>query len=509
MKSRRANHCWRVASLLIASGLVAVRAGLGEPADLRPTSAGSIAQELQNTLVSVIERAEPCVVAISRGSANDQASRAAADPFSGFGSIEFHPRTGDLFQPSGAGVVIDLSGLVLTQYLNVRSGHQHLVTTTDGRRLTATIKAADPRSGLAVLEAKGLDLPAIELGDGDAVQKGYLVVTIGNPQSIIANGEATASWGTVTNLAQRVAPTTNLNNTRDETGLTYATTLHHLGTLLQTDAKLNWKYGGGAVVDLSGRLIGITTTAGTLPGHESPAGYAVPMTSVFRRVVDDLKAGREVEYGLLGLRLKDPERSSPSQIPGAVVSLTVPGGAAQRAGIRNDDRLVEVDGKPIETVTDLQLIVGSLPPGRPVNVGLIRGNQQIELPVSLSKLHVRGEKLYTEPRQAWRGIQVDYCTALSLDEIQQAASAALIDPDGCVVVTAVEPNSPADVAGIEPGMFISHVGSQRVSTPKDFFAAAVDGDETINLRFTSANPIGAEPDNLVERDVAVPSDDRP
>lgn len=437
--------------------------------------------ELQNSLAEMIARVEPSVVAVSRAPAAQAANR--RDPLfdfdSRFGGVLGASR--DPFEPSGAGVIIAADGLILTQYLNVRRGDEHLVTLSDGRKLPATIKAADPRSGLAVLEVSASGLPALEFGDADSLAKGHFVLTVGNPQSIITSGQATASWGMVTNIAQRATPTTNLNNTRDEEGLSYSTTLHHLGTLIQVDAKLNWNSGGGAVVDMSGRLVGITTIAGTLPGHEMPAGYAIPMNRIFRRIVDDLKAGREVEYGLLGLSLQPPQGQGAS---GAVVGRVVPGSAAARAGIQPEDRLIEVNGETIETVSDLQLHVSSLPPSKPVSVRLVRSGREVDLPVTLSKYYVRGDKVFTSGVRSWRGLKVDYSTAFPTMEIEQAALQSLVDPEGCVVITEVEPGSAADASGIKRGMFVSHVGDQRISTPDEFYAAVEGADETVNLRFT-------------------------
>ncbi|WP_442481248.1 trypsin-like peptidase domain-containing protein [Aeoliella sp. SH292] len=447
-----------------------------------PPAALAALGEYQQALADLIAKVEPSVVAISRapGGGGDQAQAFPAFE-SNFGA--FAPTSRDPFEPCGAGVVIEEKGLILTQYLNVRRGSLHRITTSDGRQLDATVKAADPRSGLAVLEVKTTGIPALEIGDADQLRKGFFVLTVGNPQAILASGQASASWGTVSNIGQRATPTTNLNNTNDEQGLGYATTLHHLGTLIQVDAKLNWGTGGGAVVDLSGKLVGITTVAGTLPGHESPAGYAIPMTSTFRRIVDDLKAGREVEYGLLGLSLIGPERQTDG-IAGAVVGRVVPGSAAAKAGIQPDDRLVEVEGKEIATVADLQLHVSSLPPGKPVNVRLYRNGQEMQVPVSLSKYYVPGDKIYTTGLRNWRGLQVDYSTAAPLTSIDQAAMQNLVDPQGCVAVIEVEPGSAADSAGIKPGMFISHVGEKRVASPDEFYEAVAEADDTVNLRFT-------------------------
>lgn len=451
--------------------------------------------EFQQAVVDVIEAVEPSVVAIVR-SPEGVGANANADPFASpfsfrdwnQGELGFSARRSLRFQPTGAGVVIDSAGLVLTQYLNVRAGDRHTVVTTDGQTLPALIRGADPRSGLAVLEVEQAKLTAIAIGDGDKLRKGQFVTTVGNPQSIVADGQASASTGIVANLAQRATATTNLNNTTDESGQNYATTLHHLGTLLQTDAKLNWLTGGGAVVNLSGELIGVTTTAGTLPGHESPAGYAIPMTSTFRRVVADLKAGREVEYGLLGLQLAPPSRrvTDSGHKSGAVVSQIFPGSAAYQAGLKVSDQIVGVDGREVADVVDIQRLVGGLPPGTTIDLKLLRGETQLNLPVTLSKYFVRGQQVITAGNREWRGMSVDYPTAIPSKQLLAADRAGLIDADGCVVVRTVTPESSSAKAGVQPGMFISHVGDQRVSTPNEFYAAVEQATETVDIRFTNS-----------------------
>src|SRR5262249_8580139 len=217
----------------------------------------------------------------------------------------------------GAGVIIDRSGLILTHYLAVHEGDQHTVTTIDRTTYAATIRAADPRSGLAVLavdpkarplQRAGVQLraaapdsfPAIKLGDAPTVRKGQFVIAIGNPFAIQSDGQPTASWGIVTNLARKAPAGTNLNDAPGPAG-DYRTTLHHLGTLIQTDAKLGFSASGGALLHLRGELIGLTTNAATIAGHEQPAGYAIPINAATRRIIDTLKQGREVEYGMLGV----------------------------------------------------------------------------------------------------------------------------------------------------------------------------------------------------------------
>ncbi len=468
----------------------------GQPSLESQTKAASAIMALQQSLADLIEKVEPAVVAIHRKGGAVRPAGQGSPPSSLFKDhpFPFQPARDapGPFQPVGSGVVIDSTGLILTQYLNIRVGDRHTVTTTDGRVLPAKIKAADPRSGLAVLEIvtsgqEPLKWRALELGDADQLRKGHFVVALSNPLAIAAEGEPTASWGIVSNFAQKASPSTNFNNVTDDLDASFHTTLHHLGMLLQTDARLGWSTGGGALVDLEGKLIGVTTTAGTLPGHESGAGYAIPMTRTFRRVVSELKEGREVEYGLLGLQPSDATTDDslrPPRPKGATVASLVEGGAARQAGIRLGDLLTDVDGEPIRAALDVHRLIGSMPPGQRVTIGLLRKDRRQELEVTLSKRHVQGSQVATNVPPAWRGIETDYATALPPAELMMASQAGLLDAKGCVVVRRVVKKSPAWQAGVRPGMFISHVGKKRVSTPEQFRKAVLGTTETMDLQFT-------------------------
>lgn len=460
--------------------------------DAQPAEDGLAAlRRAEAALQSLIERTEPAVVAITH-----EAHRRpeAASPLFGRAGDDFLndlrtlPAAAGDAPPSGAGVVIDPEGLILTQYLTVAIDQRHFVTTIDGRRLTAEIRAADPRSGLAVLaltDAGAAPLPAIKLGEAENLRKGSSVLAIGNPQAIISDGQPTASHGSITNLAAKADDRVNLNNARDELRGNYRTTLHHFGTLIQTDARLGWNASGGALVDLNGELVGITTTVSVIPGHEQPAGYAIPINEAFRRVIEVLKQGKEVEYGLLGISFNV---NTPAATTGGRSGITVenayPGGPAARAGLRSRDIITKVGGEATPTADRLQLLVGQQPPGSELRVAYERNGSPSEATVRLSKHFTIGEKIVTNPPPRWRGIQVDYATAISQAALEQASRQGLIDPAGCVVVTAVSPESVSWKQGVREGMFISHVGGERVTTPAEFWRVVEQAEESVKLRFT-------------------------
>ncbi len=474
--------------------------------------------ELEKTLVDVIAGVQPSVVAISRTSppqaqANVDRSFVVVEAF---GDLQLST-TRSQAETVAAGVIIDPAGLVLTEFLAVRPGDTHSVTLPGGETYLAEIKAADPRSGLAVLAIQPVSplqragdrvedsqqktpttFPAVRIGNADELRKGRFVIAIGNPYAIRSDGEPTASWGIVANLARKAPPGTNFNNAPGP-GQDYRTTLHHLGTLIQTDAALGWGAGGGALVNLRGELVGLTTTAAAIAGHEQPAGYAIPLNATFRRIIDTLKEGREVEYGLLGVNLgMSVPVGGNAAAPRVTVQHAYAGSPGELAGLKSGDIIMGVGGKPIHDVDQLQLSVSLLPPSTDTTIEYSRGGNRATARVKLAKLGVTGGKIVTNRPPAWRGIRVDYATAIDALKLAQAIESKTIDPAGCVLVAEVEPDSDADKAGIHEGMFISHVGSQRVRTPAEFYAAVPSVGDTLDIKLTQAIPPENENDGKVK-----------
>lgn len=445
-------------------------------------------------LTDLIARVEPAIVAVSQLPTNgttrtNNPRLGVADPFGNLrGLTNNEPPT-----VSGAGIVIDANGLVLTQYLAIDLDNKHRITTGSGKTYDAKIKAADPRSGLAVLEIKAADLPALPIGKAEKLRKGSFVLAVGNPYTIVADGQPTASVGAVTNLGQRIGDDVNLNNTFTKNVYnqsTFKTTLHHFGTLIQTDARLGWNAAGGALINLQGELVGVTTTASTTAGHEQPAGYAIPLNKTFRRVVDTLRKGEEVEYGMLGIRF---DRVGVASVPtGVQVSSSLPGWPAAKAGLRSGDIIIEIDGQPIRNGEDLQLAVGSLPPQSPTPVKFLRSGETDKTEVALAKQYVPGKKIVTNRGPAWRGVRVDHSTAVPPQQLLDIAGNLQSVPPDCVVVSEVDPRSVSWKQGVRPGMFISHVGETRVTNPQAFYRAVGQSDNSIKLRFIGGNKPAAD-----------------
>lgn len=498
-----------VVSRAVASALVT--ASVAAPCAAERAPGLDALKSAEQVLADLIERAEKAVVAIvvepaaevetpaAAGGGGGDRRRVGDNPGDFFSDLRSLREVGGPPAPRGAGVVIDPSGLVLTQYLVVQPGWRHIVATVDGQRFPAELIAADPRSGLAMLRItkpvdpdRDDDLAWLEIGNAERLRKGNQVVTIGNPQAILSDGQPTASLGAVTNLARKAGDQVNLNNARDQVRGTFRTTLHHFGTLVQTDAALGWNSNGGALVDLSGSLVGVATTVAVIPGHEQPAGYAIPMSKTMRRVVGVLREGKEVEYGLLGISFST-STSPAGGGRGIEVRQAYPGGPAGRAGLAVRDLITHIAGQPVTGADQLQLVIGQRPPGERVEVRFLRRGRPMKVSAELAKHYPLGERIVTTPGRRWKGMEIDYSTALPQDQLDRATSRGMMDPAGCVVVRSVAEGSDAWKAGVRAGRFVSHVGGRRVRTPGEFWTAIGPAISLADLRFTDDDQAPVRP----------------
>ncbi len=458
-------------------------------------SGANLLAAIEAARAQIIAENERSVVAIARVRKNRTGEliglEPRPDPFGRRPVAAADPKPTDPdFIPNeyGTGVVVGRRGLILTAYHVLGEDSEYYVTTHDRKVFQARIKAADPRSDLAVLapfdENLDIDLVPITLGDADGLRKGHFVIALGNPYAIARDGQVSASWGMVSNLARKapLAP-----RRRESSG---KPTLHHFGTLIQTDAKLNLGTSGGPLLNRRGEMVGLTVALAATAGYEKSAGYAIPVDRTFRRVIETLKTGREVEYGFLGII---PLNLAPAEIRqglhGIRVDRVVPGTPAARDGLRPGDVVTAVGGRPIYEADSLVLEVGRLPVEAVARLSVIRDGRRRTIDVTLSKYPVLGKKIITTRPAPWRGMQIDYPTAL-VDPDGRARSGLVFHDDG-VIITEVEQATPAWEAGLRRGMRISQVGRTPVRTPRQFRAAVSGSTGTVQLRLADddENPL--------------------
>lgn len=462
-----------------------------------------LATAMEKVVVDVVKKNRNSVVSIARvrvdGSPSPLAERFDQEPgFFPRGQLRnvVDPTSPDFVpQDYATGVVIDESGLILTTYhaIGAREKNKYFVW-SDRRPFAAEVIAADPWLDLAVLKVEGATLTPIKFGDAKTLRKGQFVISLGNPFGMARDGQPSAAWGLVSNL-QRKAPASD--SAKEVVG---RSTLHHYGNLIETDAQVERGSSGGPLLNLEGEMIGLTTSLAAPGDSGLSAGLAIPVDEALLAALEKLKQGREAEYGFLGIApeaLKTDERQRGKL--GARVSRVVPGTPAASLGLaesfyatQQTDVITHVDGDVVEDADHLILLLSRLPAGREVRLTVERTSRDEETRTRVTQKRVQLSKKYLGDVQRpiytsvsdppWRGVTIDYATATP--NFQERMG--YLDPDGCVAVIEVERTSLAWEAGLRPGMFVSHVGEDRVTNPEAFQAAVKKSREVAKLRVTQS-----------------------
>jgi serine protease Do len=268
----------------------------------------------------------------------------------------------------GSGVVIAPDGYLLTSAHVVDGAGTGVVASfPDGRRFDAEVVGSDPLSDLAVIRAAGDGLSAAELGDAGELRVGQLVVAIGNPLGF--TGSVTA--GVVSALGRSLP-------TRARGRL--------VENVIQTDAALNPGNSGGALADGLGRVVGINTAVAGIG-----LGLAVPIDAATLRIVSALLADGRVRRAYLGIaggsRPLPPKLARSLDREAAIeVVEVVSGSPADRAGVRPEDLILDVDGEPVADVSGLQRLMGPERIGAPVAFRIVRNGNELELRLVPSEL---------------------------------------------------------------------------------------------------------------------------
>jgi serine protease Do len=356
----------------------------------------------------------------------------------------------------GSGFVVDRSGLVVTNNHVVEGGSAIQVRLADGRRFDAELVGRDAPTDLALVRLRSPppDLPAAHLGDSARLHVGDWLLAIGSPFGLTTS----VSLGILSATARDLG-----SGPYDE--------------FLQTDAAINPGNSGGPVFDLSGEVVGVNTA---IVNNQSGSriGFAIP-SSLVRAILPQLERSGGVVRGALGIYTQDltPDLARAMGLEGrrgAVVNGFVPGSSARAGGLAQSDVIVSLDGRPIESARVLTRLVGLHRPGEKVKLGVIRGTQPSTIGVRLgerSDLEGAGPLRPAPPEREGEQPPLEEMVPMRLGveigEVTPDVEEAIGRRGPGALVVSVEPGSPAERAGLQPGLVIVEVAGHPVHSAKE------------------------------------------
>ncbi len=438
--------------------------------------------ELSNTFSQIAKQVEPSVVNISttylpkaqtriprsgrrqvvppndedqgdNGGMDDFIYRFFGNPFGGNGGPDMPQRKG---QALGSGVVVDRAGYILTNNHVVDKADRIQVKFNDDPvEYDAKVIGVDAPTDLAVIRVEGKkDLSAAKIGNSDAVQVGDWAIAIGSPFGY----QATVTAGIISAKERDVDPTMQFQH------------------FLQTDAAINPGNSGGPLLNIRGEVIGINTAIATHSGGNQGVGFALPVNTAAQVYNDIIKNGK-VTRGSIGIRFTPSETDRARanlKVAGAkegvFVEQVAAGGPSEKAGMKDGDVIVAINGKPVHDGNQLIGTVTATPLGNALNITVDREGKRHELKVVVADLAQIFPDQYgsgresaskdVEPTAVSFGMQIQNLTDQQADRLG-------VKQKGGVQVVSVEPNSFAEDIGLSQGDIIVSINRLPVNTTDD------------------------------------------
>jgi serine protease Do len=475
---------WFLSLLLVAlasGGVVysATRAGAADsaaPAAASSSEATNFARSLSKAFRGAADLALPAVVAIvTRPDVDekeellpDSSGENSGDPLGELFKRDPNLRRffGDMPSPLqgqrtprravasiGSGVIIDASGVILTNNHVVANAGKIVVRLMDGREFTATEVKNDPRTDLAILRIKNAgSLKAARLGDSDKLAVGDWVLALGDPFGL--EGTVTAGIISAKGRAMGIRPRESF---------------------LQTDAAINPGNSGGPLVNLDGEVVGINTAISSGTGVNAGIGFAVPI-NLAKWVGNQLVKTGRVQRAYLGIGIQPLTQSLADEFnvkvhEGVIVGNVGENSPAAKAGVKDGDVIVKFNGQAVSSPSELQGIVEQATIGQNYPMEIVREGKRTTIQVAPLEQPAnygmaRMEKQESSDRsEATRfeklGVEVTPLT----DELAEQVG---VKPKSGVVISRVAPNSPAGMAGLQPGMVITQAAHKPVTSVEEF-----------------------------------------
>ena len=346
--------------------------------DTTPVSEGRLAAI--SSYADIVEPVEKEVVSIN--SSRTVHERVQANPLlrQFFGDIPDQDRESKEMG-LGSGVIVSPDGYILTNNHVVADADELTVVLSDGRKFTAKVVGADPKTDIAVVKIDATGLPAATFADSDKLRVGDVVFAVGNPLGV---GE-TVTMGIVSAKSRNVGILDDVQGYED---------------FIQTDAAINMGNSGGALIDAKGRFVGINSAIVSPSRGNIGIGFAVPVNMAINVMRSLIETGT-VTRGFLGV-IADPltpdiaeQVHLPKDAKGVIVTDASPDGPADKAGVKRGDVIVSVNGKPIMSHEELRLTIAQMAPGSKVALDIARDGKPMVINVTLGQFAEKPNELLT------------------------------------------------------------------------------------------------------------------
>lgn len=271
-------------------------------------------------------------------------------------------------QAAGSGVIISSDGYIVTNNHVVEDAEKVTITLNDKREYEGEIIGTDPASDLALIKINGTRLPYLTFANSDSVRIGEWVLAIGNPMGL----NSTVTAGIISAKARQLS--TGRSNTSDE-------------VYLQTDAAVNSGNSGGALVNASGKLVGINTAIASGNGYYTGYSFAIP-SNIVKKICYDLEHYGVTQQAYLGVSIMELNATNAKElnlndISGIYVAEVSENGAAAQNGFQEGDVITHIDNTPVNSLPDVRGVLKTKSPGDKVKVVLVRDNEKITKNVTL------------------------------------------------------------------------------------------------------------------------------
>ena len=352
----------------------------------------------------------------------------------------------------GSGIIISKDGYILTNYHVIKEVDELKVMMIDNREYEAKVVGSDPATEIALIKIEAENLPVAVLGNSEKVEIGEWVMAIGSPLYLTS----TVTAGIVSALSRNI----NIIQDRDTGGIE---------NFIQTDAAINPGNSGGALLNMKGQVIGVNTAIATRTNYYMGYGFAVPI-NIAKSVVEDLMNFGEVRRGYLGVYIEsvDPVKAKGVELDkprGVLIINVIEESAADKAGLKEGDVILSVNGQEVNQTNELQAKVGIFNPGDKIELEVWRYGKKMDVTVTLQARS--GESSVAAEEETIKKEKSVSNLGLKISDLNQKQLSDL-DLDAGIIVLNVEPYSAANSAHINRGDAIYELNGDKIESVSDF-----------------------------------------